>query len=371
MSRKILLLWVLGLVGGRGVVQGQSPTLPAGGMPSPAPWANKFFLPDIAQNPTQAPPPMITKDFKEVPHGTLCSHTFTITNIYDEPMQIIEVRKSCHCLDYVPMPQMLKPNESASFTVTMDAGKFVGYNAQTLYVTFGPKYISTAVIRLSATSKADVTLNPGAVAFGTVALGSSVTRSVEVEYRGPRLRDSSNRSIDWKLTGVLPHTLPVDVAISDVKSSGLGLGLISRPPKYRVDVTLKPTALPGSLHDQIALTTNDPNNPLVQVTVTATVQAPLEIAPQSVRFDSVSRGEEASQRVIVRGGRPFRIISVDGQDESLQVEMPPISAPLPVHVLTIRYRPQAAGLLQRVLRIQTDLEGKISVNLPVEAGEPR
>ena len=92
----------------------------------PPPWANKFFLPDIATNREQTPPPVITHNFGEVPHGTLCVHKFTVTNIYDAPMQITEVRKSCTCLDYVPMTKVLQPNETAEFTVTMNTGKFVG-----------------------------------------------------------------------------------------------------------------------------------------------------------------------------------------------------------------------------------------------------
>lgn len=344
--------------------QGPVPTAPQS--TPQVPWANKFFLPDIAQNPTQVPPPMIAWDFKDVPHGTLCSHTFTITNIYDEPMQVVEVRKSCHCLDYVPMPQMLKPNETANFTVTMNTGKFVGHNAQTLYVTFGPKFISTAVIKLSATSKADVTLSPGAVAFGTVPLGTSRTEAVEVEYRGAKLRDANNKTIDWKIVGVLPNQAPVDVKINEVKPPGFSIGLISRPPKFRVDVTLKPTAPPGPIGEQVSLTTNDPNNPVVQVMLTGNVQAPIEVAPQIVRFDSVGIGQEATQRVIVRAGKPFRVIQVDGQDDRVSVELPPTTVPLPVNVLTIKFRPSETGPTSRVLRIHTDLDGKVIANLPVE-----
>src|SRR6185312_2986267 len=99
----------------------------------PAPWANKFFLKDIDKNREQTPPPVIVHNFGDVPHGTLCAHTFTITNVYDVPMQITEVRKSCTCLDFVPMAKVLQPNDTGEFTVTMNAGKFVGANSQTFY----------------------------------------------------------------------------------------------------------------------------------------------------------------------------------------------------------------------------------------------
>src|SRR5687768_16284640 len=76
----------------------------------PVPWANKFFLPDVAQNPTQDPPPVIVKDFGSVPHGTLCVHRFPITNIYDVPVQVIYIRRSCGCLQAYPPEKILQPN---------------------------------------------------------------------------------------------------------------------------------------------------------------------------------------------------------------------------------------------------------------------
>jgi len=341
-----------------------TPAAPSAPQPIPQiPWANKFFLPDIAQNPSQIPPAMIAWDFKDVPHGTLCSHTFTITNVYDEPMQIVEVRKSCHCLDYVPMPQLLRPNETGQFTVTMNTGKFVGHNAQTLYITFGPKYISTAVLKLSATSKADVTLSPGAIAFGTVSLGSTRSESVEIEYRGGKLKEG-NKTKEWKIQGVQATAAPLDVKVNEVKK-GLNLGLFGGPPKFRVDVMLKANAPPGPISEQISLTTNDSSNPVVQVMVTGTVQAPLEVSPASVHFDGIVANQVATQRVMVRAGKPFRILQVEGQDEVVSVDLPPIATPLPVHVLTVKFRPAQPGTVTRVLRLQTDLDGKVTVNLPV------
>jgi hypothetical protein len=197
MRRATLLAVTIGLAltNGAGAQTRKQQPAPAA-QPVAAPWANKFFLPDIATNREQTPPPVIVHNFGEVPHGTVCTHRFSITNIYDVPMQVTEVRKSCTCLDFVPLTRILQPNETAELVVTMNTGKFVGFNAQTFYVTFGPKYVSTAVLRVSATSRTDVSLNPGGVAFGTVALGTRPTQSVSIKYSG-KMRD-------WKLTEIAP-----------------------------------------------------------------------------------------------------------------------------------------------------------------------
>jgi hypothetical protein len=319
-----------------------------------APWANKFFLADIGTNREQPAPAVITHNFGEVPHGTLCVHKFTITNIYDVPVQITEVRKSCTCLDYVPMTKTLQPNEPAEFTVTMNTGKFVGFNAQTFYVTFGPKYVSTAVIRLQATSRTDVSLTPGAVAFGTVPVGTQARQSVAVKYTG--------RSRDWRLLDVAPIQGPFDVAVAEVSRGGPFRG----GAEYQVSFTLKADAKPGSISEQVSIRTNDTAHPVVQLAVSGTVAAPVEVAPKRVRFAAVPVGQSASQRVLVRAAKPFKVLGVEGAGEGITVEVPPTTAALPVQFITIRFDAKTAGTVSRTLRIRTDIDGAVA-SVPVDA----
>jgi hypothetical protein len=323
--------------------------------PAPAaPWANKFFLPDIGTNREQAAPAVITHNFGEVPHGTLCVHKFTVTNIYDTPMQVTDVRKSCTCLDYVPMTKVLQPNETAEFTVTMNSAKFVGHNAQTFYVTFGPKFVSTAVVRVSATSRTDVGINPGAVSFGTVPQGARVHQAVQVKYSG--------RSRDWKITEVVGGSGPFDVKFSEVSRGGPLRG----GAEYQVDVTLSAGAAPGPISEQITLKTNDASNPLIQIGVTGTVVAPIELSPNKVHLEAKVGGEPLTQRVLVRAAKPFRVLGVDGQTAGLTVELPTTPAALPVQVVTVKFAPKKAGAAVHQLRVRTDLEGNASAVLPVE-----
>jgi hypothetical protein len=330
------------------------PAQPAAPAAPGAPWANKFFLPDIGTNREQAAPPVITHNFGEVPHGTLCVHKFTITNIYDVPMQIIEVKKSCTCLDYGPMTKVLQPNDTAEFTVTMNTGKFAGHNAQSFYVTFGPKFVSTAAIRVSATSRTDVSLTPGAVSFGTVPQGTRVNQAVQVKYSG--------RARDWKITEVVQGTYPFDVKLSEV---GRG-GPIRGGAEYQVDVTLHAGAAPGAISEQITLKTNDPTNPLIQIGVAGTIAAPLELAPNKVRLEAKVDGDPVTQRVLVRAARPFKVLAVDGAEGALSVELPATKAPLPLQVITVKYEPKQTGTMLFQLRIRTDLPGDAFTLLPVE-----
>jgi hypothetical protein len=166
------------------------------------------------------------------------------------------------------------------------------------------------------------------------------------------------------VTEVVPPQGPFDVRLTEV---GRG-GLIRGGAEYRLDVALKPTAPPGLISEQVTLKTNDPNNPLLQVSVTGTVVAPLEVTPNQVRFDAVPVGQQATQRVLVRAARPFRVLGVDGADTAgVSVELPATPAPLPLQAVTIKFEPKQPGPVALQLRVRTDLDGGAAVLLPVEA----
>jgi hypothetical protein len=69
-------------------------------------------------------------------------------------------------------------------------------------------------------------------------------------------------------------------------------------------------------------------------------------------------------KVFVRGGRPFRILGIDGQGDGLTAEARPDAAA--THVLTVKMDPKQAGRVQKTLTVRTDLGGATAV-LKVDA----
>lgn len=318
-----------------------------------APWANKLFLPDIGKNPNQDAPPVLVHDFGTVPHGTVCVHKFTLTNIYDVPIQVVDVRKSCGCLEAYPPQKVLRPHESSEFVVSMNTAKFNGANAQTLYVTLGPNYLSTAIIRMQANSRSDVSLTPGAVNFGTVAQGSRPVQTVTLEYNG--------RQRDWKVTEVVPTAAPLTVDIKDTS----GRTWFSAT-KFAITVGLKPDAPAGVISEVISLKTNDPAAPVVQINITGVVEAPLALSTDTVRFDSVPVGSEVSQKIVIRAAAgPFRIQPVPDAGDGVTVETFPAAAP--VQIVTVKFHPTKAGPVRRQVQLLTDLNGGAATTVTVEA----
>jgi hypothetical protein len=313
------------------------------------PWANKLFLPDSEQTRTQPPPAVVSHAFGTVPKGTVLVHKFTLTNIYDVPIQVIDVNPSCSCLKAYPPERVLQPNESAEFAVAMDTGMFTGPNAQMIRVTVGPQYVSTAVLRLEATSRADVTLTPGAVDFGTVAQGQPATKSVTLEA-------SAGLRGGWKLTGLVPPTGPVEVKVQEAARGFLGA-------KYTVSVTLRPDAPAGPVSETITLKTSDPAAPVVQVPVTGVVQPPVTVSPDRVRFPATRVGDVREHRVLVRGSQnqSFRLGPVADSGDGVSVIETLRGAPGPVAMLVVRFAPTAAGTVSRAIKLDVQLANGTTV----------
>lgn len=345
MSRFVLAGCIIGLmaVGTARAQQGPQP-------PAPAPWANKFFLPGIEKNPGQAAPPVIVHDFGTMPHGTLGVHKFRITNVYDVPMQVIDIRRSCGCLTAEPPQRVLQPMESAELVVTMDTAKFSGANAQTIYVTFGPQFISTAVLRIQGVSRADVNLSPGRVDFGNVAQGAKAVQNITVDYQG--------RQRDWKVLGVVPSPSPFDVEVKQVAGGFVGT-------KYQVAVSLKADAPAGPISDVITLKTSDPTYPLVQINVAGTVLAPLSLSTNLVQFPKLRVGDTpASFKVMVRATEPFRIQSQPDDGDGVSIEAFPAAAP--VQIVTVKFNPAKPGVVRKEVRLKTDLKGGAFATLTIQ-----
>jgi hypothetical protein len=306
------------------------------GQSTPAiPWANKFFVQENT-------PAVIAHDFGTVPQGTLLTHTMTITNIYDVPMQVIDVRKSCTCLDVTLPTKVLQPHETAEIVFQMNTAKFSGANTQSFFLTFGPQYVSTAVIRVSAHSRADVTLTPGTANFGVVALGAKPSQTVSVKYSG-KLKD-------WKITGVVPTTGPIDVQLKENGRAGiLGLG----NPEFSIVVTLKDNTPVGPISETITLKTSDPTAATFSIPVTGTVQAPVTVSPNVARFDNARLGIPAEQKIMLRATQPFKVQSMPDNADGLSIEAFPTAAP--VTIVTLRYTPKSVGKLSKSLTVLTEL----------------
>lgn len=290
-------------------------------------------------------------DFGTVPKGAVLQHRFAITNIYAVPLQIV-TRVSCGCVAANPTPATLQPRESGFLDISMDTNRFNGYKSVDLYVTcMNQQYSSTAILRIVGTCRLDVTVEPGTVAFGVVPSGQSAAREALVRYAG---------GMNFQMSGAAPgDPAPFDVKLQEAYRQPGQVG-------YRVQLGVKQNAAPGTYKGELQLVTNDPQSRFVPIPYEITVQPSLEVTPNLSRIGS-KVGETQTRKLLVRANKPFKILSVEGQGDGIEVETPNLS--LPVQSLTIKFTPGAAqsAPIEKTLTIKTDLDGGATVTAKVEA----
>ncbi|MGE3804313.1 MAG: DUF1573 domain-containing protein [Gemmataceae bacterium] len=317
-------------------------------MPTQAPaqsleWANKMFLQNGGKT---------SHDFGQIPRGVQ-EHTFTMTNIWAIPVEIISIRTSCGCVAATPSKKVLQPRESAKLVVSMDGTRFTGPKTVSVYIVLGPEYTSTATLTVSANARSDVVLNPGQVAFGVVNAGQSMQQNIDIEYAG---------ALNWMITDVLKGEAPLEVKLEQ-RQRNFGQFGGANQIGYRLIVTLKPNAPAGNHHWEINLKTNDPASPLVAVLVEANIRASLDVVPATVSLGNPTPGNLIERKIVVRGNKPFRIESVAGVSDELKVDFP--TAEAPVHVVTVKCQPTTLGEFRRQLQIKTNYEGESVVSVTI------
>jgi hypothetical protein len=282
-----------------------------------------------------------THDFGVVPKGTQLKHSFKMTNIWKEPLEITQIRVSCTCLTAKATTSLLQPNESATLEINMDGRQFNGPKSITIYVSLGPKYVSTATLKVTANARQDVVFTPGEVDFGNVARGQTPTRYIDVEYTG---------NVDWKVTEIVKSAAaPFELKVEVLPPAGP----IARRG-YRLFATLRADAASGPFKQEILLKTNDAASPVLNFNIIGTVQATLSVSPPSLVVSGLRVDESQTKKVVIRADRPFRILGIDGLGDGITAEVPDRQDT--TMILTVTIHPKKAGELRRQLTIRTDLD---------------
>jgi hypothetical protein len=135
---------------------------------------------------------------------------------------------------------------------------------------------------------------------------------------------------------------------------------------YRLAVTLRPDAPAGALNQELILKTNEPgSSQFLSVVIEGNVQATLTVSPSVVNLGKVKPGSMTTQKVQVRGQRPFRILRVDGLGDGVTADVP--AQPSQIHYLVLRCQPNHPGDLHKQLIIHTDLDQSTAVTVNLEA----
>jgi hypothetical protein len=294
-------------------------------------------------------------DFGTVARGADTVHRFAVKNIYKQNIELVNVRSSCGCTSPTLENRILKTGDIGYVVATFNTRTFTGMHGATL--TLEVKWNDKGVLRRGETQlrvhgniRGDVVFKPGAINFDAVDQGSVSEEIVEVRYAG--------RS-NWKITDVRGANDSLEVELSQTRRSS---GRVA----YELLVRLKASAQAGYFNDQLVLVTNDEQNPRIPIHISGRIVPQISVAPEPLVLGDVPFGQQVSKKFIVRGKKPFRILSIHCDEESFQFNVD--DQPSERHVVEIVFDAKKdVGKVKQLIHITTDLGEKAQTTLTAYA----
>jgi hypothetical protein len=295
-------------------------------------------------------------DFGTVARGSDTVHRFAIKNIYKQDVELLSVRSSCGCTSPTIEKKTLKTGEIGYVTATFNTRTFTGIHGATLTVEVrwndnGNWLHGEGQLRVDGNIRGDVVFKPGAVKFDSIDQGSKSEQKVEVTYAGRG---------DWKITDVrgASDSLEVELTLTQRYSGRVAYDLLVR---------LKDSAPAGYFNDQLVLVTNDAANPRIPIYVTGQIVPEISVAPEPLFLGDVVHGQQVAKKIIIRGKKPFKIVSIQCDDEeSFQFKRDDQSAAR--HVVEVVFdAKKSVGKVKQTIQIATDLGEKYHATLTAYA----
>jgi hypothetical protein len=291
----------------------------------------------------------LSHDFGSVPRSPLLTHYFRLTNSTQSPVHIAGVRVSCGCVAATALQAEIAPGQSSAVYATMDTRRFAGAKTVTIFVTFDRPQWEEVRLTISAYGRDDMALDPEQLNFGTVTRGAGGTARMTVALRQSH----------WAVQRASADSGYVNPTVKELRRT-------QSEVVYEVTANLRPGLPVGRWVTDVYLTTNSPVAPTIRVPATVEVAPALIVSPGEVTIGPVEVGSPGESKLIVRGGRPFKITEIQGTDGTLAAT-PAIDEARPVHVVTVTFDPKATGEVSRKLRIVTDLPGEGTAEVTVKA----
>jgi hypothetical protein len=243
-------------------------------------------------------------DFGTVARGADTIYRFEAKNIYKQDIELISVRSSCGCTSPSVERKVLKTGDIGFVTAKFNTRTFTGLHGATLTVEVawnddGVRRRGETQLRVNGNIRGDVVFKPGAVRFDGIDQGKVSEQAVEVSYEG--------RS-GWKIVDVRGASDDIEVELT--RKPGYS-GRVA----YELLVRLKDTARAGYFNEQLVLVTNDDDNPRIPMHIGGRVIPSISVRPEPLMLGAVAQGGKITKKVLVTGKQPFKILSVQCDDE--------------------------------------------------------
>jgi hypothetical protein len=291
--------------------------------------------------------------FGRVGLGKQSTQTFSVTNPNQSTVTItkINVSNPQFTVSSASLPFSLPSGQAANVSVSVKP-RAAGDMSGTLSV--GVNSATTPmVLNLSATGvspQQQISLSSPAVDFGTVSVGTQGTHSLVITNAGAADLTVSVVALtgsEFSLSGIATPKI-----ISSGQTAALTLAFV-------------PTAA-GSANGSLAVTSNDPANPTVNVPVTGsgtnTPMGQLTANPTTLSFGNINTGSSASKQVVLMntGNAAVKIsqISATGAGFSASgITLPATLNAFQSATLTVGFAPASAASALGTIIVTNDTKG--------------
>jgi len=225
-------------------------------------------------------------DFGQVGSGKVLEREFACMNKGDHPLEIVETKASCGCMQPMVEPRTLQPRQSGRIIVrinTLQAS--AGRQWWTVQVRYRENdLVHETVLTLKADVVQEVLVQPPALTISTDAPVQQQMVVTDMRPQPLRIR---------KLETSAPH-LQAFLAGEEQSPSG--------KPVYTIHVRVSPETRPGRHEDHLIIHTDDADYPQLVVPVTLTMRSKQRMTalPSSVEWILGPDQQKATRLVTLR-----------------------------------------------------------------------
>lgn len=290
-------------------------------------------------------------DFGAVPKTSKSEHKFPLFNPFQTDIHIQGVRASCGCTTPIVETKVIKPGETGYLTAKFNTDRFNGEKKATLTVTITKPYFTELQFNVRGYIRTDIVLNPGEVAFGSIAEGAPAKLKLELNYAGRQ---------DWKIQDIV---CPYSFLTANFQELSRSNGRV----QYSIEVDLNATAPEGHLQNQIVIHTNDHRLKTFPIRFSVNVEKPIQIAPPRLALNSVKPNETITQRLTISAKTNFQITAINSEVADIAFE--PTGKSSRIHMLQLVINPRAPaefaeGEVNGFVLVQTDI-GDSPIKIPI------
>lgn len=290
-------------------------------------------------------------DFGTVARFAKTEFAFSFNNPYVEDVHVASVRSSCGCTSVRVEKPTLKTYETSAIVATFNTHLFYGKRGATITVTFDKPFYAEVQLQVAGVIRSDLVLDPGSVILGTVEQGHGAEAHVAVQCH--------SRSIG-PVTVAKPSSPYLTAQITPRAQGNSLFG-------YDLAVSLSPDAPVGYVNETLLLNTGD--GATVPLAVEGRIESAISVSPSPLFLGACEPGASATKQLIVKGAKPFRVVSAECSDPAVEVDCRAgAAAAKTLHIIPVRFTAGASsGAFQATVRLQTDAADRQPIEVPVFA----